>query len=89
MITFEKACSKAVSQYGSIFKIHTAWDFGSFWVFSIAPFYTNDNEKYETGTVFTAIDKKSGRVFDYDIVSDLDAYFNATVLYPKEGDDDI
>lgn len=89
MITFEKACSKAVSQYGSVFKIHTAWDFGSFWVFSIAPFYISENESYDTGTVFTAVNKQSGRVFEYDITYDPDAYFNATVLYPKEGDNDV
>lgn len=83
MITFEKACSKAVSKYGSVFKVHTAWDFDSFYLFSIAPFYISEDETYDTGTVFTAVDKWNGRVFDYDIISDLDAYFNAKVIYPK------
>lgn len=30
--------------------------------------------------IFTAVDKETGRVYDYDITSDLDAYFNAEVV---------
>lgn len=82
-MTYQEACEKAIKSYGPEYLIHTAWDFESFYLFSIAPFYIKDEESYDTGTVFTAVDKETGRVFDYDITNDLNSYFNAKILYPK------
>ena len=36
-----------------------------------------DDGDYFTGTVFDAIDKKTGRIFEYDITDDSDAYEKA------------
>lgn len=60
--------------------IHTAWDFGKFYLFSTAPKGISKNQRYATGTIFTAVDKETGRVYNYDITEDVDAYLNATVL---------
>ncbi len=79
MITYIDAADAAIkANDGQI--IHTAWDFGSFYLFSTAPRSIPRSQKYETGTIFTAVDKKTGRVYDYDITEDVDAYLNATVL---------
>lgn len=80
MRDFETACEKALLNEGVPSKVHTAWDFGDFFLFSLAPMDVKENEQYDTGTVFTAVDKKSGRLFEYDITSDLDAFENAVVL---------
>lgn len=55
-------------------------DFGSFWLFSLAPIYLDESEPYQTGTHFPTVDKKSGRIGVYDITSDLDAYEKAVKL---------
>lgn len=51
-------------------------DFGTFFVFSLRPM-GDESDVYFSGTVFDAVDKKTGRVFAYDITSDLDAYDTA------------
>lgn len=80
MIDFKKACELALNTETSPSNIHTAWDFGTFFLFSLSPLYVTEGEQYDTGTVFTAVDKQSGRVYDYDITSDLDAFDEAVVL---------
>lgn len=80
MIDFEKACKLALATESTPSNVHTAWDFGSFFLFSLAPLYVKEGERYDTGTVFTAVDKASGKVYDYDITSDLDAFEKAAVL---------
>lgn len=56
--------------------VKTCLDFGSFFAFSLAPFYIG-SEIYYTGTTLDAVDKKTGKIFEYDILSDLDAYEDA------------
>lgn len=80
MIDFKKACELALKEEGIPSTIYTAWDFGDFFLFSLAPYKTPSNIRYETGTVFTAVDKSTGRVYDYDLTSDLELFLNATVL---------
>lgn len=80
MIDFKTACEKVILNEGIPSKVHTAWDFGNFFLFSLAPMDVKEAERYDTGTVFTAVDKSSGRLFEYDITSDLDAFENAIVL---------
>lgn len=58
-------------------KVRGCLDYGTFYAFCLAPIYVNDNEEYFTGTVMDAVDKKTGRVFMYDISSDIDAYERA------------
>lgn len=80
MIDFKRACEKAILKEGVPTRVHTAWDFGDFFLFSLAPMDVKEGERYDTGTVFTAVDKKTGQLFEYDITSDLDAFDNAVVL---------
>lgn len=80
MVDFKKASELAMKTESIESKIHTAWDFGSFYLFSIAPTYIRSSDLYDTGTIFTAVDKRTGRVYDYDITSDLDAFERATVI---------
>lgn len=64
-------------------KVHTAWDFGSFFLFSMSPLDWPKGESYDTGTTFTAVDKKTGNSFDYDLTSDLDAFLNARLIFDQ------
>lgn len=59
---------------------HTIWDFGSFYLFAMAPADQPKDESYDIGTVMTAVDKANGRVYDYDITSNLGAFENAKVI---------
>ncbi len=52
-------------------------DYGNFFLFSFVPFYVDDGESYMAGTVFDAIDKKTKKIFDYDIASNPRAYEKA------------
>lgn len=61
-------------------KVRGCLDYGTFYVFCLAPIYVNDDEEYSTGTVMDAVDKKTGRVFMYDISSDIDAYERAKTV---------
>lgn len=58
-------------------KCRSCLDFGSFYVFCLAPLDVKDSDEYLTGTIFESVDKKTGRVFEYDITSDIDAYDRA------------
>lgn len=51
-------------------------DFDSFYLFSLAPPDMGD-EDIETGRIFPTIDKTTGKVGEYDITSDLDAFERA------------
>ena len=59
-------------------KVRGCLDFGTFFVFSLAPLYVKNTDNYLTGTVMDAVDKQTGRIFKYDITSDIDAYEKAT-----------
>lgn len=79
MLSYTEAAQKAMTTDG-LPLIRTAWDFGSFYVFSTAPSGIPKDQTYTTGTIFTAVEKYTGRVFQYDITSDLDAYDNAIIV---------
>ena len=59
-------------------KVRWCLDYGGFFVFCLAPIYIDDNKQYYCGTVMDAVDKKTGRVFQYDILSEPLAYERAT-----------
>lgn len=75
MITAEQAY-KILSKDMPASIVKTCLDFGSFFAFSLAPI-TVGSGTYYTGTTMDAVDKKTGRVFEYDILSDIDAYEKA------------
>lgn len=59
------------------FYIRAGLDFGSFYAFSLVPKEIPKDAIYESGPYLTAIDKKTGKVYDYDIRTDPDAYLEA------------
>lgn len=77
---FEILCKK---ENNNLIKVRGCLDFGTFFLFNLAPMYIDNSENYETGTEFDAVDKKTGRVFTYDITSDPDAFINAKEVSAK------
>lgn len=72
-IDLEKAVS-IIQKKNPILKIRSCSEYDNFFLFSLAPLDVADGDTYVTGTVFPAVDKKTGRVFEYDILSDYDAF---------------
>lgn len=60
-----------------LLRIRSCLDFGKFYLFTLAPLYIGENDDYVTGTIFPAVDKRTGKIFQYDIMTDFDAYKNA------------
>lgn len=58
-------------------KIIDAWEMADKFLFSMAPNDFPSDETYMVGTVFTAIRKKDGAVFNYDILEDPEAFLEA------------
>lgn len=69
-------CYKIASKELKINNIRGCMDLGSFYIFSLAPINVSDNENYVTGTVFDAVDKRTGKMFPFDITSDIGLYMN-------------
>lgn len=65
-------------------KVLGCLDFGDFFVFSLCPLDKVSNETYYTGTVMDAVDKKTGKVFKYDLTDDIEAYQNAEEVDIKD-----
>lgn len=59
-------------------RVNACLDYGNFYVFSLTPVDIPTGETYYTGTVMDAVDKKTKKVFKYDLTSDIDAYEKAT-----------
>lgn len=53
------------------------FEFDSFYLFFMTPLELFGKNDYHTGTTFPAVDKRDGKIFEYDITSDVDAYENA------------
>lgn len=58
-------------------KILDAWEMEDKFLFSTAPEDWPDDEPYMVGTIFMAIRKEDGAVFEYDILEDPDAFLEA------------
>lgn len=58
-------------------KVRSCLEYDDFFLFVMAPLYVLDSESYCPGTVFDAVDKRTGRMFEYDITTDIDAYDRA------------
>ena len=78
MITASEAAKKVTKRH-LLMEIDSGLDFGNFFVFFLVPFYAKakKGQTYESGTIFPAIDKKTGKIFKYDITSDPVAFQNA------------
>ena len=74
---------KILSKEYPLMRVRTCLDFGSFFAFCLAPLYVSNSDNYEVGTCLEAVDKKTGKVFIYDILSDVDAYENAKEVIVK------
>lgn len=75
-MTLDEAVS-IIQKKNPLLTIRACTDYGKFFVFTLAPLYIKDDENYVTGRIFPAVDKKTGKVFQYDITSDLGAFENA------------
>lgn len=65
---------KIISKKNPLAVIRSCLEYDTFYLFALAPIYISNNEDYVTGTIFPAVNKKTGEIFQYDITSDLDAY---------------
>lgn len=76
MKTLEQAI-EIIQKKNPLLIIRASLEFDDFFLFTLAPLYVKESENYVTGTVFPAVDKKNGRIFEYNILSDYDAFENA------------
>lgn len=58
-------------------KCRSCLDFGSFYVFCFSSIDAPDGEAQLSGTIYPRVDKDTGRVSEYDITEDVDAYLEA------------
>jgi len=58
-------------------------DFGSFFAFCLAPIYIPEDEDYLAGTVLDAVEKRTGRVFEHDFMSDMSLFDRAKSIDVK------
>lgn len=75
-MNLEKA-TEIILKKNPLLKVRACMDYGKFYAFTLAPLYVKESDEYVTGVIFPAVDKKTGKVFKYDITSDLDAFDNA------------
>lgn len=69
--------SEIILKKNPLLTIRACMDYGDFFVFTLAPLYVKNSDYYVTGRIFPAVDKRTGKVFEYDITSDFDAFENA------------
>ena len=74
---------KILSKEYPMHKVRSCLDYGKFYVFGMVPLDVEDNQRYFSGTIMPAVDKKNGTIFEYDITSDMDAYNRAKVVKVK------
>ena len=68
---------KIISKENPLAIIRSCLEYDNFYLFALAPIYISQDEDYVTGTIFPAVNKNTGVIFQYDITSDLEAYENA------------
>lgn len=76
MISYFEAVKRAKG-FNQDQKVIDAWDFGEFWLFSLGPLNFPKGQVYVTGNVMISVDKRSGKVNNYDISSDPKAFLSA------------
>lgn len=72
----QEAYSKIVQENPGFYATE-AIEFESFFMFQIRPLWVDKNETYFTGTVYPVVDKRNGKIKEYDIRTDPDAYLSA------------
>lgn len=75
-MSFEEA-KKIMQKASPGMKIHSTLDFGTFYLFGLAPPGMAENETCDTGTIFPIVFKETGECAEYDITSNLDAFLKA------------
>lgn len=50
-----------------------------FYLFNMIPYQFIGRDNYVSGSIFDAVDKKTGKITKYDILSDVEAYNSAKV----------
>lgn len=69
--------SKILLRRHPFYKVLKCFDLGNFFVFNVAPYSNSDGSTIHSGTVYPAVDKRNGKVFKYDIMSDVELYWAA------------
>lgn len=75
-ITLQKA-SEIILNKNPTLKIRACLEFEKFFLFTLAPLYISSDDDYVTGRIFPAVDKKTGRIFQYDLTSDYETFEQA------------
>lgn len=65
---------KILSKENPCMKVRTCLDFGTFYGFCLAPLDIKDDEPYDIGTCLDTVDKKTGHIFIFNILDDIDKY---------------
>lgn len=73
MLTAEE-CYKIASKELKVNKVRGCKDLGKFYIFSLAPINISDDDDYVTGTTFDAVDKQTGRLFIFDVMSNISLF---------------
>lgn len=74
---------KILSKEYPMHKVRSCLDYGKFYVFGMVPLDVEDKQRYFSGTIMPAVDKKNGTIFEHDITSDMDAYNRAKIVKVK------
>lgn len=75
-MTVDKAI-EVIRKKEPLMTIRSCLEYKDFYLFVLAPLYIQDYDDYVTGTVFPIVNKRTGKISQYDILSDYDAYMNA------------
>lgn len=79
----EEIAYESVKRKYEVSRLLCCLDFGTFYLFLFAPLFLNVHEGYLTGVTFDAVDKQTGKIFEYDISNDLDAFEKANEIKIK------
>lgn len=76
MLDVQQSYEKIISRY-PLSRVSKCLDFGNFFVFFIRPFEIPIKKQYFSGTVFPAVNKKTGAIYNYDITDNVALYERA------------
>lgn len=75
-MTVDKAV-EVIRKKNPLMIIRSCLEFKEFYLFVLAPLYIQDSDDYVTGTTFPIVNKRTGKISEYNILDDYDAYMNA------------
>lgn len=79
-MTFVEA-TKIIQDQNPLLYVRSCTEFKDFFLFSLAPLTISRDEEYVTGRIFPIVNKSDGSISEYDILSDLDVFENAELVY--------